>query len=262
MKRTLFILISLFFGLSRLSAQENTYRCGDVIEITATAKEGYHFVRWSDGNTENPRTIVLSEAVNLIAEFVPNCGEWADVPVIRLYDWLLMLNKDTLQKQNYEIDDADIRWYRIVGSIDDWYAGNGDDELVGTGYYLTLGKSLVGTGEYYAVIDAGRNRSEGAKCTESMRSEIVSYTSSDGQIPKRIFLQPTSVRRGEVIQVHGLDERVTSDIRIYDAAGRLLQAFESSGKAVYDMPAIGVAGCYFVRVKTDDEEEVLRYIVE
>ncbi len=37
--------------------------------ISATANDGYHFTQWSDGNTQNPRTIqVLSDTI-LIAYF-------------------------------------------------------------------------------------------------------------------------------------------------------------------------------------------------
>ena len=46
-----------------------TYDYGTEITIEATANENYHFVRWSDGNTENPRTITVTEDINLTAEF-------------------------------------------------------------------------------------------------------------------------------------------------------------------------------------------------
>ena len=37
--------------------------------ISATAHEGCHFVQWSDGNTDNPRTIVLTTDSTLTAQF-------------------------------------------------------------------------------------------------------------------------------------------------------------------------------------------------
>ena len=49
-----------------------TYDYGTEITIEATANENYHFVRWSDGNTENPRTIKVTENINLTAEFIIN----------------------------------------------------------------------------------------------------------------------------------------------------------------------------------------------
>ena len=44
--------------------------CGNV--ITATANSGYHFDHWSDGNTENPRTLMLTTDTALTAYFAPN----------------------------------------------------------------------------------------------------------------------------------------------------------------------------------------------
>ena len=39
------------------------------IEATTQSTESYEFVRWSDGNTENPRTMTMTEDINLTAEF-------------------------------------------------------------------------------------------------------------------------------------------------------------------------------------------------
>ena len=45
---------------------------GTVLTITATPSEGYHFDRWSDGNTDNPRTITVDADIILAAEFGVN----------------------------------------------------------------------------------------------------------------------------------------------------------------------------------------------
>jgi len=42
------------------------------ITISATPNYGYHFVKWSDGNTDNPRTIELKCDTTFTAQFVPN----------------------------------------------------------------------------------------------------------------------------------------------------------------------------------------------
>ena len=43
-----------------------------VNQISATANYGYHFVHWSDGNTNNPRSLVLTQDTTLTAEFALN----------------------------------------------------------------------------------------------------------------------------------------------------------------------------------------------
>lgn len=44
--------------------------CGN--QISATANYGYHFVQWSDGSTDNPRSLVLTQDTVLTAEFTIN----------------------------------------------------------------------------------------------------------------------------------------------------------------------------------------------
>ena len=44
------------------------YAEGTVVTIQAIPAVGYIFVRWSDGNTENPRTFLATEEINLYAE--------------------------------------------------------------------------------------------------------------------------------------------------------------------------------------------------
>ncbi len=60
------------------------YDYGTNQEITATADDGYHFVQWQDGNTDNPRTINVTNvtaATTYTATFAANT-----TPEIELYD--------------------------------------------------------------------------------------------------------------------------------------------------------------------------------
>ena len=44
----------------------------DTIKIAPPSIDGYHFIQWSDGNTENPRTIVVTQDSTFTAEFEIN----------------------------------------------------------------------------------------------------------------------------------------------------------------------------------------------
>ena len=44
----------------------------DNITLTAEANYGYHFVQWSDGATDNPRSFVLTQDTTFVAVFAPN----------------------------------------------------------------------------------------------------------------------------------------------------------------------------------------------
>ena len=47
-----------------------TFQEGTDIELTANAVQGFSFFQWSDGNTDNPRTVTVEGDLFLIAIFV------------------------------------------------------------------------------------------------------------------------------------------------------------------------------------------------
>lgn len=49
-----------------------TYSYLTALTLTATPLGNSHFVNWSDGNTDNPRTLLLTKDTNLTAQFVTN----------------------------------------------------------------------------------------------------------------------------------------------------------------------------------------------
>ena len=62
------------------------YAYGSEVEITATPNEGYYFVRWSDGELDNPRVVVVMEDMELTAEFAEGVGvEDVDGKAVAVY---------------------------------------------------------------------------------------------------------------------------------------------------------------------------------
>ena len=51
-----------------------TYTQGTTVTISATANNGYHFDHWSDGNTQNPRSLTVTGDISLTAYFVSTQG--------------------------------------------------------------------------------------------------------------------------------------------------------------------------------------------
>lgn len=49
-----------------------TYNHNEDAELKATPNTGYHFVKWNDGNTENPRKVTVSKGATYTAEFAVN----------------------------------------------------------------------------------------------------------------------------------------------------------------------------------------------
>ena len=57
-------------------------RPSSIVTFTAVPKEGYHFTQWSDGVTDNPRSIILSQDTTFSAEFAANTKF-----VVNFVDW-------------------------------------------------------------------------------------------------------------------------------------------------------------------------------
>ncbi len=48
---------------------DKTYYPGDTLKLTATPVGEFGFMQWSDGNTDNPRTVIVDGETTLVAEF-------------------------------------------------------------------------------------------------------------------------------------------------------------------------------------------------
>ena len=57
-------------GSARASSSQAEYL--DEVTLNAYPDYGYHFAQWSDGNTDNPRTLVLTQDTIFTAQFAPN----------------------------------------------------------------------------------------------------------------------------------------------------------------------------------------------
>ena len=66
--------LSLFVNDNNMGSVDGTgnYVSGSEVVITATPNEGYHFVKWSDENTDNPRSILVMGDSSLTAIFAIN----------------------------------------------------------------------------------------------------------------------------------------------------------------------------------------------
>jgi len=247
-------------ALAKQSAPRTTLaECGSWIQLTATPFEDYHFVEWNDHNTDSVRLIQVSEDARYIAFFAANCEEYANWPVVALYDWLLMINVREINKMGYYFSPANVSWYRVVGEPDDMHnTFPQDDQFVSSGFYLTLDKNLKGSGDYYAVVDVAD--AQGMLCDGLMRSVIIQYSGSSA--PQKVALLPNITPANEQIRLIGLDPNVETQVRVFSSTGRLVEQFSTTGVDTYFLQAASVAGCYQVQVQSQEGCYTLRYIVK
>ncbi len=53
-----------------VEGQNGEYKEGETVVFTAIPADGYYFTNWSDGNTDNPRSIVTTSDISLTAKFI------------------------------------------------------------------------------------------------------------------------------------------------------------------------------------------------
>ena len=231
--------------------------CGTWFTLSAHAYEDYHFVEWNDGSKDSVRYLEVTADATYIAFFAANCPDWNNWPVQTIHDWLLRLNVEEINAAGYYFGPNDVTWYRVVGEPDS-PDGEGDDIMVGKGYYLSIDRNFLGIGDYYAVVDVSVN-AKAQLCGDVMRSVLVQYAGTGTD--HTLALMPNATTPGGDIKLDGLDPTEISYIMIYSSAGHLMDELHVTGEPAYVLQAAGVSGCYYVKVLSPTMDVVLKYIV-
>lgn len=110
------------------------YKKGETATLTAIANEGFHFVKWKDGDTENPRTITVTKDITLTAEFAKNGG----VAVDNVSGKDIVVTADNGVITVYGAEGANVTVYDMQGNCVYNAAGNEPAEInvPATGVYL------------------------------------------------------------------------------------------------------------------------------
>ncbi len=68
-KFTIFLALLSCSSILMAAATEKTdskqVTCGQTVTLTPTADAGYHFLKWSDDNTDNPRIVTISSETDI-----------------------------------------------------------------------------------------------------------------------------------------------------------------------------------------------------
>lgn len=124
-----------------------TYAAGATATLTATANNGYHFVQWQDGNTQNPRTVTVTGNATYVATFAQNVG----VEMAEETSWSLYPNPATSQVTIDGIEgQATVTVVDMAGRVSgEWTVENGK---------MTIDVSLWAQGTYFVrVATAGES---------------------------------------------------------------------------------------------------------
>lgn len=91
-----------------------TVMSGTEVTLTATANQGYRFVRWNDNNTETTRTVTVTEDMNFTATFEANGTQDIDdidANGIRIYsaDGRIVVEGTTEEVRVYDVMGRSVR---------------------------------------------------------------------------------------------------------------------------------------------------------
>ncbi len=179
--------------------------------------------------------------------------EFTDMPAVSKYnDWLLMVDLDSLNNYYGLYPEPDsVRWYRIVGDEIDISA----DELVGTGYYYTDDRHLVG--KYYAIISMPETRDE---CGGTWSTRVLVHSPANAPL----LLAPNIGKPGKPMSLYNLIADLPTTLSIYNAEGIQLLTWThtSDGTKAAAVPTQGLqSGVYLLYVSNAEQREAIRFII-
>ena len=174
----------------------------------------------------------------------------ANVPAYNKYGGrLLTVDLRYIEDEfGWNVAEEDVTWYLVVEG--------GTDVAQGTGYYLTTEDGTpLPAGSYYALIEYPAT-SEGG-CDVLLQTVILVVETQVGPM-----LAPTVVKPQDVVKLMNLNPDAVSTVRMYSAAGELMDTFQVTDKKETSFHAAHAAGYYIVDVQTETEKVSLRYIVK
>lgn len=259
------ISILFFFLLPLISHAgdfSKTVECGTWVKFSAASLPDFHFSRWNDGCRDSVRSVQVNEDVTYTAYFSPMCGDYAALPIVNRYDWVLLVDvRKIVQEMKYTMSPERVHWYRVVGNVDlIEFPDEADpkDAYLGEGYSWTLNKNLYNSGIYYALVDLLEQ--DGMTCSGLSRTELVSFQAPEAS-QRQLRLLPNVAIPNSSIRLVGLNPNIQSNIRVYSVTGQLLDEFTSIGLEECILKTYPRTGVYEVQVLSDEDQKVLRYIV-
>ena len=102
-----------------------SYEQGSVCTLSAMPFNGYVFMRWNDGNTDNPRNVVVNDNITLIAYFSGNDVIENGETVLSVYP---NPAKDCVRIEGLE-DNSEVEFYDILGTLVKRVNANADQDI-------------------------------------------------------------------------------------------------------------------------------------
>ncbi|MDY4850392.1 MAG: InlB B-repeat-containing protein [Paludibacteraceae bacterium] len=230
------------------------------VMLTATANEGYHFVKWSDGDTDNPRTIIVTENVTLTAIFegdphtvTVTAGENGSVKVAAngtetaetVFAYGTKITLTATANEHYHF----VKWSNGATAATYTFTLIGDTTLTATfaidQHTVTIGEAVNGSVTGAGTYDYGAEAM--LKATANEGYHFVKWSDGNTDNPRTITVTadvtlaaeftatPTALETVTASPVYAERGRIycAGDFRIYDLLGRDVTRLNGSLQGIY-----------------------------
>lgn len=248
--------------------------------IIATANYGYHFTAWSDGETNNPRTITLTQDTGFTALFAKNqytltlqSDDVAHGSVIGggVFDYLDTVAIEATAVEHYHF----VLWND--GNTDNprQYVLIGNDTLIAVFAIDTHHVSVESCNIAFGSVEGSGDFEYGTPATVTATAysgyQFVRWSNGDTHNPYTFaVLQDTTLVAIFEAETQGIDDVIADAVNVYTLGGQIVvetklndeiyiydivgRKVDSGHKTRFDVPAAGV---YLVKIGTSPTQKVV-----
>ena len=194
-----------------------------------------------------------------------NCPECqVDFVAVIIYDWMLMLDKATLNDMGYAFPADSVAWYKVVGEVDNLNEPDTwDDEELTRGFYYTVDHTLAGSGDTFYAIVYLPEQSADVPCRGLLRSAMLQFAATPQPAPQqKVTVRPTITEPTETITIEGIDAESTTTISVYSVAGKLLRTITTEGNSTLTIQSEAAEGTYMIHIDSSNQHVVRKYFVK
>jgi len=222
-------------AMGTLSDYGGTYAEGSTIVVTATPNAGYHFVNWSDNNTDNPRTFIVNSDITLQANFAQNVDSTAVLNIV-------------VEGNGY---------VTVNGTESSIYRGR-------LGDVVTLVAEAYEGAAFRGWSDGSTDATRSFTLTENNTTLTATFGSVgiDAVATASCTLYPNPAKGATTVSVTGISGKVR--IAVLDLSGRevLAETLECSADCEKTLDIEGLAeGAYFVRITSEQTAPMVKKLI-
>ena len=242
----------------------NTYDYGTEIQISATAADHYHFLQWNDGNTDNPRTITVTEDATYRAEFAIDrftiTVESADeamgiVSESNTYDYGTEIQISATAREHYHFvqwNDTNTDNPRTITVTEDatYTASFAIDRFTIT---VESADEAMGTVSEGGTYDYGSEIQISASAREGY--QFVSWDDGNTDNPRTIAVVTDATYIASFVSVVGIEENDVSEISLFpNPANDILNI--TSSETISEIEIVNTLGQVVKRIEVNSDNAV------